>query len=186
MSSDPKPVGGQWHKAARGELSPPKGASEETLVPQLFTASVPDPRTVQLSVVLGRNLDNLNLDMCMELLEQTPRGQRAAQLGPGGRQDGSRPLRHEHRARQRLGRLCRGARSNSAPPRSPSLSTYPPRSRSPVGSPKADFPELRSAPLVECRRPQLCFVPLQSIEAHLSTISAPPSRRPERCRCRAR
>ena len=47
MSSDPKPVGGQWHKAARGELSPPKGASEETLVPQLFTASVPDPRTVQ-------------------------------------------------------------------------------------------------------------------------------------------
>ena len=38
MSSDPKPVGGQWHKAARGELSPPKGASEETLVPQLFTA----------------------------------------------------------------------------------------------------------------------------------------------------
>ncbi|EOD32850.1 hypothetical protein EMIHUDRAFT_230216 [Emiliania huxleyi CCMP1516] len=39
MSSDPKPVGGQWHKAARGELSPPKGASEETLVPQLFTAS---------------------------------------------------------------------------------------------------------------------------------------------------
>ena len=48
MSSDPKPVGGQWHKAARGELSPPKGASEETLVPQLFTASVPDPRTVQL------------------------------------------------------------------------------------------------------------------------------------------
>ena len=48
MSSDPKPVGGQWHKAARGELSPPKGASEETLVPQLFTASVPDPRTVQI------------------------------------------------------------------------------------------------------------------------------------------
>ena len=48
MSSDPKPVGGQWHKAARGELSPPKGASEETLVPQLFTASVPDPRTVQV------------------------------------------------------------------------------------------------------------------------------------------
>ena len=47
MSSDPKPVGGQWHKAARGELSPPKGASEETLVPQLFTASVPDPRTVR-------------------------------------------------------------------------------------------------------------------------------------------
>ena len=48
MSSDPKPVGGQWEKAARGEvLSPPKGASEETLVPQLFTASVPDPRTVQ-------------------------------------------------------------------------------------------------------------------------------------------
>ena len=48
MSSDPKPVGGPWHKAARGEvLSPPKGASEETLVPQLFTASVPDPRTVQ-------------------------------------------------------------------------------------------------------------------------------------------
>ena len=140
----------------------------------------------ELSVVLVLNLDNLNLDMCMELLEQTPRGQRAAQLGPGGRQDGSRPLRHEHRARQRLGRLCRGARSNSAPPRSPSLSTYTPRSRPPVGSPKADFPELRSAPLVECRRPQLCFVPLQSIEAHLSTISAPPSRRPERCRCRAR
>ena len=139
-----------------------------------------------LSVVLGRNLDNLNLDMCMELLEQTPRGQRAAQLGPGGRQDGSRPLRHEHRARQRLGRLCRGARSNSAPPRSRSLSTYTPRSRPPVGSPKTDFPELRSAPLVECRRPQLCFVPLQSIEAHLSTISAPPSRRPERCPCRAR
>ena len=50
MSSDPKPVGGQWHKAARGELSPPKGASEETLVPQLFTASVPDPRTVQRSI----------------------------------------------------------------------------------------------------------------------------------------
>ena len=50
MSSDPKPVGGPWHKAARGEvLSPPKGASEETLVPQLFTASVPDPRTVQTS-----------------------------------------------------------------------------------------------------------------------------------------
>ena len=49
MSSDPKPVGGQWHKAARGELSPPKGASEETLVPQLFTASVPDPRTVQVT-----------------------------------------------------------------------------------------------------------------------------------------
>ena len=49
MSSDPKPVGGQWEKAARGEvLSPPKGASEETLVPQLFTASVPDPRTVQI------------------------------------------------------------------------------------------------------------------------------------------
>ena len=122
----------------------------------------------------------------VELLELTPRGQRAAQLGPGGRQDGSRPLRHEHRARQRLGRLCRGARSNSAPPRSRSLSTYTPRSRPPVGSPKTDFPELRSAPLVECRRPQLCFVPLQSIEAHLSTISAPPSRRPERCRCRAR
>ena len=65
--------------------------------------------------MLGRNLDNLNLDMCMELLEQTPRGQRAAQLGPGGRQDGSRPLRHEHRARQRLGRLCRGARSKQRP-----------------------------------------------------------------------
>ena len=53
MSSDPKPVGGQWEKAARGEvLSPPKGASEETLVPQLFTASVPDPRTVQGIVLL--------------------------------------------------------------------------------------------------------------------------------------
>ena len=147
---------------------------------------VPSAIHKALSVVVGRNLDNLNLDMCMELLEQTPRGQRAAQLGPGGRQDGSRPLRHEHRARQRLGRLCRGARSNSAPPRSRSLSTYTPRSRPPVGSPKTDFPELRSAPLVECRRPQLCFVPLQSIEAHLSTISAPPSRRPERCPCRAR
>ena len=56
MSSDPKPVGGQWHKAARGELSPPKGASEETLVPQLFTASVPDPRTVQQGRD-GRTLD---------------------------------------------------------------------------------------------------------------------------------
>ena len=61
--------------------------------------------------MVGRNLDNLNLDMCMELLEQTPRGQRAAQLGPGGRQDGSRPLRHEHRARQRLGRLWSMPRS---------------------------------------------------------------------------
>ena len=56
MSSDPKPVGGQWHKAARGELSPPKGASEETLVPQLFTASVPDPRTVQTSTSRPREL----------------------------------------------------------------------------------------------------------------------------------
>ena len=54
MSSDPKPVGGQWHKAARGELSPPKGASEETLVPQLFTASVPDPRTVQCRILFDR------------------------------------------------------------------------------------------------------------------------------------
>ena len=61
MSSDPKPVGGQWHKAARGELSPPKGASEETLVPQLFTASVPDPRTVQFRTTpvsdIGERLD---------------------------------------------------------------------------------------------------------------------------------
>ena len=56
MSSAPKPVGGQWHKAARGELSPPKGASEETLVPQLFTASVPDPRTVQTSTSRPREL----------------------------------------------------------------------------------------------------------------------------------
>ena len=84
--------------------------------------------------MLGRNLDNLNLDMCMELLEQTPRGQRAAQLGPGGRQDGSRPLRHEHRAPQRLGRLLEYAEERvrtavSAPPRSRSLSTYTPQTR---------------------------------------------------------
>ena len=48
-------------------------------------AGIPGVSFAALSVVVGRNLDNLNLDMCMELLEQTPRGQRAAQLGPEAR-----------------------------------------------------------------------------------------------------
>ena len=68
MSSDPKPVGGPWHKAARGEvLSPPKGASEETLVPQLFTASVPDPRTVQIFTSHGTG------SACVHGMEGEPR-----------------------------------------------------------------------------------------------------------------
>ena len=74
--------------------------------------------------MLGRNLDNLNLDMCMELLEQTPRGQRAAQLGPGGRQDGSRPLRHERAPRSSATRQTMPRSAFEQRPAEISLSEY--------------------------------------------------------------